>query len=53
MNSKERMESWKSLPQPKPSWEDWKRILQRSGMDVEKAKKTWYARVMKKLQREE
>ena len=41
MNSKDRMDSWKKLPEPKPPWEAWKRILARKNYDPIKAKEEW------------
>ncbi len=41
MNSKDRMDSWKKLPEPKPPWEAWKRILARKNFDPIKAKEEW------------
>jgi len=36
-SNRERMNHWKSLPNPKPVWEDWKRILGNVGNDTDKA----------------
>ena len=41
MNSKDRMTFWRELPDPKPIWEDWKRILALKGNDPDKAWSFW------------
>jgi len=38
---KDRMDSWKNLPEPRPTWELWKSILCSKGFDHEKAKEQW------------
>jgi hypothetical protein len=39
MNSKERMKSWESLSLcEQVPWETWKRILNQTGFDIDKAK---------------
>ena len=37
MNAKERMETWKALPKPKPSWESFKVMLRHFNNDPFKA----------------
>ena len=45
MTSKERMDSWKALPDTrelhKPSWETWKRLLQYNKSNVQRAWEKW------------
>ena len=53
MNSKERMKSWEDLKvDPKPSWEDWKRILRMSHVnhDPKLAKSQW-EKIVEKLKK--
>jgi len=47
---KDRMDSWKNLPEPRPTWETWKRILSSKGFDHEKAKEQW-EKIAKKKQK--
>ena len=41
MNSKKRMDLWVSLPDPKPSWETFKRLIALTNGDVDKALEKW------------
>ncbi len=49
MNSKERMKSWEELPEPRPPWETWKRILSAKKFDSKKAKEQWEKIAKKKV----
>ena len=49
---KDRMDSWKNLPEPRPPWETWKRILSSKGFDHEKAKEQWEKIKRKKLDKQ-
>ena len=50
MNSKDRLKHWENLPNPKPSWEDWKRLLGASKQDTAKAWERWIKIINKRLQ---
>jgi hypothetical protein len=39
MSPEERMQAWKSIKDPKPTWEVFKRLLSSSNNDVQKALK--------------
>ena len=41
MSPEERMQAWKSIKDPKPTWEVFKRLLSSSNNDVQKALKMW------------
>ncbi len=41
MTSEERMKSWKALPEPRPAWETWKRILAQNRFDPIAAEAQW------------
>jgi len=41
MKPEERMQAWKSIEDPKPSWEIFKRLLPSANYDVQKALKMW------------
>tara|TARA_B110000211_G_scaffold94114_1_gene109739 strand:- start:1456 stop:1614 length:159 start_codon:yes stop_codon:yes gene_type:complete len=41
MTPEERMQAWKSIDEPKPSWEVFKRLLSSTNYDVQKALKIW------------
>ncbi len=41
MSPEERMQAWKSIKDPKPSWEVFKRLLPSANNDVQKALKMW------------
>jgi len=41
MSPEERMQAWKSIKDPKPTWEVFKRLLSSSNNDVQKALKIW------------
>tara|TARA_R110000824_G_scaffold52179_1_gene144951 strand:+ start:165 stop:329 length:165 start_codon:yes stop_codon:yes gene_type:complete len=40
-NGRERMRAWKELPEPKPPWEMFKRMLLVFDDDAEKARQAW------------
>ena len=41
MDSKKRMDLWVSLPEPKPAWETFKRLIALTEGDVDKALEKW------------
>tara|TARA_A100001015_G_scaffold217940_1_gene244924 strand:- start:335 stop:514 length:180 start_codon:yes stop_codon:yes gene_type:complete len=51
MDAKERMKAWKELPEPKPSWESFKRML-RNFNNVAKAHEAFLKKELKRQAQE-
>ena len=52
MFGQERSKAWKKLPEPKPSWETFKRMLPVFNNDPEMARQAWIMKAKEKVRNE-
>ena len=52
MFGSERSKAWKKLPEPKPSWETFKRMLFVFNNDPEKARQAWIMKAKEEVRNE-
>jgi hypothetical protein len=52
MDAKDRMESWKNLPLPKPTWEDFKVMLRHFNNDPFKAHEAFQKKLIRRQSQE-
>ena len=52
MFGSERSKAWKKLPEPKPSWETFKRMLPVFNNDPEKARQAWIMKAKEEVRNE-